>query len=178
MDIVPCTVDTTSVWLIDTPGFDDTFRSEIEVLREVAVWLNRAYQNNIKLTGIIYFHPITETRMRHSALQNLRMFKKLCGEDGLGSVVLATTMWSQQKDVPAENREKELLEDPRFWKHMIDRGSVVFRHDSARKSAAEIVNYLIQKKRPVVLDIRKEMIDKKMKLLNTALAARLQPKRK
>jgi hypothetical protein len=168
---VPCTVDTIPVWLIDTPGFDDTYRSEIEVLREVANWLNAACRTNIELAGIIYLHRITATCMGHSASQNFRMFKKLCGEDCLGSVVLATTMWGQRKDIAAEKREKELQDDPKFWKPMIQHSSKVFRHDSARKSAATIVKHLVQKKRPVILDIHREMIDKKMKLLNTGAGA-------
>jgi predicted GTPase len=29
--------------LIDTPGFDDTTRSDLEVLRMIAEWLNQTY---------------------------------------------------------------------------------------------------------------------------------------
>jgi flagellar biosynthesis GTPase FlhF len=156
--------------LIDTPGFDDTYRTDTDVLRSVAQWLNSAYKADIKLTGIIYLHRISDTRVGNSAFRSLRMFKKLCGDDGLGSVVLATTMWGKNK--AAENeREKELQTRPDFWKHMIAKGSKVFRHDSGRKSAAEIIDYLINKKRPVTLDIQKEMIDKKMKLVNTGAGA-------
>lgn len=95
------------------------------------------------------------------------MFKKLCGDDGLASVVLATTMWGKTKDKGAEDREKDLQDKAMFWKPLIQRGSRVFRQDSGRKSGAVILNYLIDKKRPVVLDIQREMIDKKMKLVDT-----------
>jgi hypothetical protein len=137
------------------------------VLREVVSWLNTAYKNNIKMTGIVYLHRISDRRVGHVAMTNLIMFKKLVGEDGLGSVVLATTMWGKARDKGAEDRERDLQDKPMFWRTMIQRGSRVFRQDSGRKSAAEIINYLIDKKQPVVLDIQREMIDKKMKLVDT-----------
>ena len=43
-----------NVFLVDTPGFDDTDRSDTEVLREIASWLTASYSNSIKLHGIIY----------------------------------------------------------------------------------------------------------------------------
>jgi hypothetical protein len=156
------------MWLVDTPGFDDTYRTDAEILREIANWLSTAYKMKIKLTGIIYLHRILDPRLGNAAVKNIRMFKKLCGDDGLGSVVLATTMWGH---VPSEatgaNREQELKTQPIFWKYMIQHGSEVFRQDRGRKSGAEIVKYLIQKRRPVTLDIQREMNDKKMLLLDT-----------
>lgn len=170
MDAVPCTFEgNRPIWLIDTPGFDDTYRTDSDVLREVAQWLTTAYTMKINLTGIIYLHRISDPRVGNAASRNLRMFKKLCGDDGLASVVLATTMWSEGKDNKAEKkRESELQSEPIFWKTMIQRGSRVFRHDKGRKSAVEIINYLIDKRRPVVLDIQTEMVEKNMKLVNTA----------
>lgn len=173
VDPVPCTFENNRpIWLIDTPGFDDTYRTDSDVLRELAQWLSTAYNLKIKLTGIIYLHRISDTRVGNAASRNLRMFKKLCGQDGLGSVVLATTMWSEGSSKKAqEGRESELQKEPMFWKNMIEKGSKVFRHDKGRKSAAEIINYLINKRNPVVLDIQTEMIEEKKKLVDTAAGA-------
>ncbi|KAF2174956.1 hypothetical protein K469DRAFT_684830 [Zopfia rhizophila CBS 207.26] len=169
VQVVPCSIEhRNKIWLVDTPGFDDTFKTDADILKEVANWLNTAYRMKIKLTGIIYLHRIMDVRVGGVATRNLRMFKKLCGDDGLGSVVLATTMWSSvTSEGVGKRREAELESSPVFWKHMVDHGSKVFRQDKGGKSALEIVQYLIQKRRPVTLDIQREMVDQNMKLGQT-----------
>lgn len=69
--------DTTNVYLVDTPGFDDTNLSNTDVLREIATWLTGSCNNEVKLNGILYLHRITDPRMGGSAKKNLFMFKKL-----------------------------------------------------------------------------------------------------
>ena len=73
--------------MIDTPGFDDTFKPDIEVLKTAATWLSEAYQKDLLLTGIIYLHRITDPKMGGTARKDLMMFKKLCGEDSFSNVV-------------------------------------------------------------------------------------------
>lgn len=160
------------MYLVDTPGFDDTYKTDVDVLAEVAKWLNKTYKDSILLTGIIYLHRIGDTRMGGSGARNLRMFRKLCGDGSLGSVVLATTMWSTVGSSPAElqkaaNREKELMGRPEFWKTMIDRGSRVFRQDQGRESALEIIKYLLDRKKKVTLDIQRDMVEKGFSLSQT-----------
>ena len=173
VQVVPCTLENgQSMWLVDTPGFDDTYRTDAEILREIANWLNTAYKMQIKLTGIIYLHRILDVRVGGAGVKNLRMFKRLCGDNGLGSVVLATTMWSYVPDeATGQRRERELSTEPIFWKHMIEHGSQVFRQDKGRKSGTEIVKYLINKRRPVTLDIQREMVDQRRQLLETGAGA-------
>jgi hypothetical protein len=173
VQVVLCTFeDQQRIWLVDTPGFDDTYRTDAEILREIANWLNTAYKQQIQLTGIIYLHRILDVRIGGAGVKNLRMFKRLCGENGLGSVVLATTMWSQIPDEETGcKRENELKNEAIFWKHMIGHGSQVFRQDQGRVSGRKILNYLIDKSRPVTLDIQREMVDKKMQLLQTGAGA-------
>jgi len=167
--IFPATLpDGTKLWLVDTPGFDDTYRSDTDILREVAGWLAEAYTHKIKLSGIIYLHRIQDARVGGSGMKNLRMFKALCGEDGLGSVVLATTCWSNVTAEEGKKREQQLCENSNMWKKMIDKGSKVFRQDRAAESAYEIIKYLVDKKRPVTLDIQKDLVDKGLSLDGTA----------
>jgi len=47
------------ITLFDTPGFDDTDRSELDVLKETAAFLSHTYKQDVLLSGIIYFHRIT-----------------------------------------------------------------------------------------------------------------------
>ena len=152
-------------YLIDTPGFDDTHKSDTDVLREVAFWLNEAYRRYVKLTGIIYLHRINDVRVGNAAMKNLRMFKRLCGTESLASVVLATTFWDNGPNLPKYlDREHELKTKDDFWRGMIQNQSKVFRQDSGRTSATRIIEYLVQRDRGSTrnrptLDIQRQMVD-------------------
>lgn len=144
------------------PGFDDTYKSDTDILMELTAWLNEAYEAKILLTGIIYLHRIMDQRLGGKALQNLKMFKSLCGNEALSKVVLATTFWGHVTEALGTNREKE-LEKSEFWSKMIKKGSKVWRQDNGRASAKAIIEYLQKKRTPanagVALDIQKEMVD-------------------
>ena len=58
--------------------------------------------------------------MTGSALKNLDMFQRLCGEESLKNVVLVTTKWDEAFD-NARRHEEELIKD--FWAVMIKLGS-------------------------------------------------------
>ncbi|KAI5837208.1 P-loop containing nucleoside triphosphate hydrolase protein [Morchella snyderi] len=150
----------TTINLIDTPGFDDTNRTDTEVLRDVASWLGDHYKDGQKLNGIIYLHRITDPRMGGAAKKNLWMFKRLCGEGFYPSVVLATTMWETVAAETGKRRENELTTTEEFWGHMHDNGSVVKRHYNNRKSALEIVDILMNKEGKA-LDIQVELAEGK-----------------
>ena len=160
------------VFLIDTPGFDDTHRSDTDVLTDVACFLSTWYQNRILLTGIIYLHRITDRRMAGSALKNLSMFQKLCGEHYFNNVVLATTMWGNLhgeglSTATGEERERELVQNPRFWGAMYQRGSRIMRHIGKRESAWGIISYLASL-RSGVLNIQDEMVNQGKRVSDTA----------
>ena len=116
------------VHLIDTPGFDDTNKKDVEVLRDIAGWLGVTYKKKILLSGLIYLHPISDNRLRGSALRNLFMFKKLCGPECLRGIVLATTMWGLVNPDDGDKRENQLRSTDDFWGEMEKGGSRVMRH--------------------------------------------------
>jgi hypothetical protein len=161
-------------YLIDTPGFDDSTRSDTDILREVASWLTMAYSKDIKLTGIIYLHRILDVRLGGAAMKNLRMFKKLCGEESLGGVVLATTFWSNVDEETGLMREEQLKTKQDFWGGLIERGSTVFRQDKGRVSGEHIINHLVERRRKVVLEIQHEMVDRNKTLDQTAAGGEVQ----
>ena len=143
------------------------------MLRDVSYWLSRAYAENIRLTGIIYLHRITDTRMGGVALKNLTMFKKLCGEDSFSSVVLATTFW---EDVDVENgnrREMELRTTQQFYGAMLRDGSMMMRHTDNTNSAMSIVSYLVNRGTTTILNIQREL-DRGKRLDETAAGAELE----
>jgi hypothetical protein len=162
------------IFLIDTPGFDDTNRSDSEVLKDVAFWLAAAYTKSTQLAGILYLHRISDVRMAGSALRNLRMFKQLCGSTNLNSVILATTHWKSVDEATGREREQELIATEEFWGGMVEKGSTVVRHDGTKQSALNIISSLVDKKIRITLEIAKQLIDQKRELSDTDAGQALQ----
>ncbi|KAJ6014640.1 P-loop containing nucleoside triphosphate hydrolase protein [Penicillium herquei] len=157
-----------TVYLIDTPGFDDTNRSDTQVLSEIAAWLGNSYKNKIELTGILYFHRISDIRLQGSAKRNLIMFTQLCGEAALTKVILVTTMWDKIPVDEATRREKELFETPEFWGYMMSKGSTSHRHNNTKQSARMIVDRLIKSGTTFATSLQKELIDERRTLDQTS----------
>lgn len=156
-------VDGQDIYLIDTPGFDDTTRSDTEILEDVAAWLKRSYDARITLAGIIYLHRIQDNRVGGPGAANIRMFKELCGADRLSCVVLATTRWDSLSDERARSqaiaREDELKSTPGFWGELVRCGARVCRQDEGVRSAEKIVADLVQLRMRTTLRIQEEVAD-------------------
>ncbi|KAH7351273.1 P-loop containing nucleoside triphosphate hydrolase protein [Rhexocercosporidium sp. MPI-PUGE-AT-0058] len=170
--------DKRTIYLVDTPGFDDTNRSDTDVLKDVAFFLSTVYSNKVRLAGIIYLHRISDPRMGGSALKNLYMFQRLCGDRGLASVILATTMWQALETTEAGReiglqREQE-LQKPEFWGSMIERGSKIVKHDGSAESARDIVSSLVERETDVVLDIQVQLVDDEKTLDETSAGQYIQ----
>lgn len=153
------------VRLIDTPGFDDSRKPDIEILTSLAWDLTSTYRTKppLLLSGAI-LHPIHEPKFQGTARRNLSMFKLLVGEQSLHTVVLARTMWSEVAETEGKVRQSHLENTKRFWGDMIDHGSAVFRHDNSRESALRIIDHIIEKRAKIVLAIQKQMVDGGMRL--------------
>ncbi|KAF4943734.1 hypothetical protein FGADI_13205 [Fusarium gaditjirri] len=169
VDVYPYEVTSDfTVYLIDTPGFDDTGRSDTEVLSEIAAWLTDSYKHEIRLHGIIYLHRISDVRMQGSAKKNLVTFKELCGEDALKKVVLASTMWDIVPEEKASKREQELRDTPEFWGWMLSKGSSIHRYNNTAESAREIILSLAGHNSPIATDLQKQMVDEGKSLDETS----------
>jgi predicted GTPase len=68
-------IDDTYVTLIDTPGFDDTDRTDADILKLIADYLVGTYQNNVLLTGLILLQPISGNRVQGSERRRTRVFE-------------------------------------------------------------------------------------------------------
>ncbi|KAK0508385.1 hypothetical protein JMJ35_009469 [Cladonia borealis] len=150
--------------LVDTPGFDDTELSEEEVFSRIAQFLQLLYEQRILVNGIIYLHPISNIRMRGSSIQMLRLFKQLCGSNGLRNAILVTTMWNRVESKEGLSRQKRLEED--YWKPMIEHGSHTYAYRGSQAEAHEIINQILLNQ-STVLQIQRELVDQKRKLLQT-----------
>lgn len=96
------------------------------------------------LSGIIYLHSLTDARMTGSSIQNLRMFRKLCGDENLQNVIMATTKWGITPQQDALEREKELLSPTGFWGVMIAQGSLIRRFENSEASAKALVEEILR----------------------------------
>ena len=144
--------------LVDTPGFDDTYRNDGDVLNSILQWLDSSYRAGTKLNGVVYLHRLSDQRMPGSALKNLLMFRRLCGPQALGNVILATTFWESLPAELVEKREKELSVKDDFWGGMIRKGSAVRRLGRDFDSAMKIVREIAQKNK-VTFQAQDEMVN-------------------
>lgn len=158
------------ITLIDTPGFNDTYKSETEILKEIASYLADKYKNKRKLSGIIYLHAF-ERRMTGSSLRNLKMFHELCGEDPLENVILATTGWTDAERAgtlaKAEEHEKSLSSNRAFWKGMLDSGAKLDRFMDTRESALSMIMKFADRE-TIPLQIQRELVDQEKLLIDTS----------
>ena len=123
------------------------------------------YEKGFKLTGIIYFHRITDQRFTGIDVQNLRVFRKLCGDQTLKNVTILTNMWENIKPEDGEARERQL--SARFFKPAIDKGARLLRHSNTVESAHSIIRGILNNN-PLALRIQEELVDKRIEFTQTA----------
>jgi len=93
------------------------------------------------VTGLLYFHRITDNRMAGEALRNFRLFESLCGEE-FNKIVLATTMWDEVDGRIGCNRENDLKNS--YWEAMVERGSTIKRFLLTRPSAFDVLEPILR----------------------------------
>ncbi|KAH7161706.1 hypothetical protein EDB81DRAFT_785341 [Dactylonectria macrodidyma] len=167
-----------NVYLVDTPGFDDTNRNDTEILKEIASWLTQTYQNKVRLRGILYLHRISDNRMTGCARRNLVMFKRLCGTDGVKSVIFLTTFWESVEYNIGEDREKTLKETKEFWGYFVNLGAQVNRHLNNHESAISAIAEFVpgrtdRSTEEMKMAIQSEMVDSRKQLDETGAGQQL-----
>ncbi|KAI1365559.1 hypothetical protein F5Y08DRAFT_303503 [Xylaria arbuscula] len=170
------------VYLIDTPGFDDIDREDVDILTAVSHYLSVSYANNVSVNGVLYLHRISDTRIGSSTRRNLGMLKALCGNDAFENVAIVTTMWSSNHSVIEHDkqcsREQELQDS--FLDDMFQGGSKLFSHkpcqtlSQRRLSANRILAMLFDtwKDTEITLQIQHEMVNLNL-TLNQSSAGRI-----
>jgi hypothetical protein len=120
-------------------------------------WKLDRYKDGKKVSGIIYLHDISQNRMFGAYRKNLTMFDKLCGDDAVKNVVLATTKWNSVAADVGEQRQRQLSE--KYWKTMLGNGSRVSRFKDTHESAWRIVDLILEHQRIDSLQIQRELVD-------------------
>jgi len=158
-----------TIHLIDTPGFNDTGRSDGETLQELAFWLAAAHERELKLSGIIYLHPINATRLQGSGVRSLNAFKKMVGETNYRGVIVATTRWdevaSDQMNF-ASQRERELrvkLAD------VVEKGGRVVSLSAGRIDAMKIVAHIASRSQEerLTLAFQRQLVEEELAIHET-----------
>ncbi|KAF4343937.1 triacylglycerol lipase II precursor [Fusarium beomiforme] len=157
-----------SITVVDTPGFDDTMRSQADILAEITDYLTAQHLSGLPLRGILYLHKISDNRMTKTSRNYLRLLNDIVGDDALKNVILVTTMWNTllpEDRKRAVQREQELLNN--FWSCMIDKGSYVAQFNGTPESAYPLIFQLADQE-SVVLDIQKEIVEQDQSIIETA----------
>ncbi|KAF9463764.1 P-loop containing nucleoside triphosphate hydrolase protein [Collybia nuda] len=159
------------VRLIDTPGFDDTERSEVEILRKISDYLGQQYKSKRRLRGVIYLHRISDNRMGGIARRTFEIMQNLCDVEEYSKgkadhLAIVTNMWSLPYTGTELQREAQLKTDHRFFAPAIGAGAKYFKHENTTLSAHDIIMNLLPTKR-VVLDIQRELVVDKKSFPNT-----------
>ncbi|KJA26249.1 hypothetical protein HYPSUDRAFT_133082 [Hypholoma sublateritium FD-334 SS-4] len=127
--------------IVDTPGFDDTYEDDSEILRRISVWLAASYSDSMKLGGMIYMHEISQPRMSGTARANTEVFQKLCGSTSMSSVFLVTTKWDDVDVGQGSKREVQLAE--KYWKDMIAGKAQQRRFMNDEKTGRAIISEIL-----------------------------------
>ena len=106
--------------------------------------LNR-YEEGSQLAGVIYLHRISDGQSTVTTGRNFRMFRELCGDTALMSVVLITNMW--------------------------DKGAHMARHHDTIQSTHDVIRRILVKN-PVAAQIQWELADEPKYRIVDATAGR------
>ncbi|KAF2642477.1 hypothetical protein P280DRAFT_396530 [Massarina eburnea CBS 473.64] len=156
------------IHLIDTPGFDDSGRSDGEILQELAFWLSEAHEQGIKISGLLYLHRITDTRLGGSAMRSLKAFKKLCGEETYNGIILVTTRWDEvrlDQMKLASQREQELRINS--WSDVLKKGGRIVSLTAGRADALKIISHIVIENLQLTLRLQRQLVDEEMALEET-----------
>lgn len=94
------------------------------------------------IAGLVYLHPIDDARVTGSAKKNLDMFRKVVGANNMNRCVLVTTKWCREQEAKAKSHEAELINNPSFWKEILDAGGRYARFEDTSHSAFSIISPL------------------------------------
>ncbi|KAF4541593.1 uncharacterized protein LTHEOB_8588 [Lasiodiplodia theobromae] len=156
-----------TVHLLDTPGFNDSSRTDEAVLHELVFWLLSAHELGIRLNGVVYLHSIEGSRVCGSHRRGLDMFKALIGEEAYPGVVMASSMWNRAKPSEAEARQGQLTGMTGCWGDLIAGGARVMKLGSNAQQARNIVQHFIDQDLVMKLSIQHQLLDLQLELRQT-----------
>jgi len=113
--------------LVDCSGFNDTERSDEEILDDIVSWFGRSYQDGKLISAVIYLHKINDTRIQGTTMVHLEILRQLCGENFYPRIILGITFWTSVSEKEGARRKNELLSTQGFFAEMHELGSQTVR---------------------------------------------------
>lgn len=156
-----------TIHLIDTPGFDDNLRDDATILQELAFWLLQAHRTGFKLSGLVYLHRITDSRLQGSGLRSLEVLKAMCGHHCYHSIVMVTTRWDEVNGSVGCDHQAELVNNTAFWGDIIASGGRVMPLLWSNASALAIIDHILANPRRLTLNIQLELASGNTSLYDT-----------
>jgi hypothetical protein len=151
------TIDGHATLLLDTPGFDDTERSDFEIVNEIAMGLHILYEKRLSLRGVVYIQRIADTRMSGSSRRTLEILDAICGIQASANITFVTTMWDKlgpNSETIGRERTEEM--ERLFLANFIERGARIERHAGTAASAKDIIKRILSTHASVILEIQHE----------------------
>ncbi|KAF8606257.1 hypothetical protein BDV93DRAFT_604753 [Ceratobasidium sp. AG-I] len=166
------TDDNTVIHLIDTPGFNDSTRSAVEILQEISSGLQMMHEFDMPIHGIIYMHRISDQRISGSACRDFSTFMDVCGKPAMKCTSIVTSMWDLVDPDVGNAREAELRDSSLFFGNAIQEGAKIHRNYNTAESARTLISTMVREE-PVTLLILQELIDEEKTLLETTAGKEL-----
>ncbi|KAI8293328.1 hypothetical protein K4K59_005795 [Colletotrichum sp. SAR11_240] len=162
------------IFLIDTPGFNDTARPEVEILEALASSLAASYANGVRIHGVLMLQPVSENRMSGSSLRCIEMVEAVCGfassswPSRCENLAIVTTMWpsstgneGEEQRTVLEGRHRELCTQEMFFGGLVSRGATAFRYNETgsqdpteqMRAAQNIIAHLVRRSDMHPLDV-------------------------
>ncbi|KDR78065.1 hypothetical protein GALMADRAFT_1366623 [Galerina marginata CBS 339.88] len=161
--------------LVDTPGFNDTNKTDLEILEIISKWLVQLGDAGVFLSGILYLHRITDTRLVGSDCRSMAMFTEVCGKEAAKIVRFVTTKWDEESEEIGEQREAQLKAG--HWSQMLLHGASTARFLNTPESAWEVIEIILSNlpKAAIMLELQQEILKSKRTLMETKAAQALYP---
>ena len=117
-------------------------------------------------------HRISDFRVGGVAVKNFQMFRQLCGDSALQNLVIVTNMWGEVSPDKGHERERELVNNIKFFKNALDKGATISRHDNTTESSIGILRRIMDKQ-PTLVRIQDEIVNQGKNLSETGAAEEL-----
>jgi hypothetical protein len=150
-------IDKQVVQLVDTPGFSDTTRPDLDVLKAIVGWLQT---NKAEIAGVVHLHRIDERRFTSTHRLTFDIVRAMCGKHFYPHLVLCTTMWNKlHRDVVSEvtERESELVGADDLWNPLISRHAKYMPYTGDQASGPAIVQQLLERPATGKMELQLEL---------------------
>lgn len=137
-------MDGRRIVLIDTPGFGNESRTDVDILEDIAKWMaKKGYlTGKNQLDGLILLHPVTMHRPDGDARKRTKLLQNFLGQNAYKRVIIATTKWEILKDDNDVNSGLKAWEKD-IWYDLVRQGVKIRKHYNNPVSALCIIEEII-----------------------------------